>query len=281
MVALWIKQQSGNRSKIVLLGRPRRWLEQFDLVVSPIQYRVPVRDNVYHLGLPLIQPDSDRIDAAKQEWEAKLAHLAKPIVALLIGGPTRPFVMDQAVAASLLSRATEIAAQRGGTLYITTSRRTPAKVVATIEARLPPGAILYRWGDASEDNPYLGLLSLAELFIVTGDSVSMMVEVARLGKPLAICPLPSRWWGHIWQKITTRLHPTVHGAHSHSFLEPLGALLYRLGWVGYSRDLTMVHRYLIDAGLATELGQPLPRANAAIPDELGKVTALVQQLLVD
>ena len=29
MAALWIQEQSGGRSKIVLLGRPKRWLERF------------------------------------------------------------------------------------------------------------------------------------------------------------------------------------------------------------------------------------------------------------
>ncbi len=36
----------------------------------------------------------------------------------------------------------------------------------------------------------MGLLGLADRFIVTGDSISMMVEVTRLGKPLEILPLP-------------------------------------------------------------------------------------------
>jgi uncharacterized protein len=36
MAALWIKQQHP-RTKIVLLGRPRRWIERFDLVIVPPQ----------------------------------------------------------------------------------------------------------------------------------------------------------------------------------------------------------------------------------------------------
>ena len=64
---------------------------------------------------------------------------------------------------------------------------------------LPAGARLYRWHDGGA-NPYHALLGLADRFVVTGDSVSMMVEVARLGKPLAIFALPEerrllRWRG--------------------------------------------------------------------------------------
>ena len=65
-----------------------------------------------------------------------------------------------------------------------------AAVVEAIAAALPAGARLYRW-DAGGDNPYHALLGLADRFVVTGDSISMMVEVARLGKPLAIFALPA------------------------------------------------------------------------------------------
>ena len=37
----------------------------------------------------------------------------------------------------------------------------------------------------------MGLLGLADGFVVTGDSISMMVEIARLGRPLAIFDLPT------------------------------------------------------------------------------------------
>ena len=44
---------------------------------------------------------------------------------------------------------------------------------------LPDGARLHRWHpDAKpEENPYLGLLGLADGFVVTADSASMVVEV--------------------------------------------------------------------------------------------------------
>ena len=63
-------------------------------------------------------------------------------------------------------------------------------MIEAIAAALPTGARLYRW-DAGGDNPYHALLGLADRFVVTGDSISMMVEVARLGKPLAIFALPA------------------------------------------------------------------------------------------
>ncbi len=72
-----------------------------------------------------------------------------------------------------------------------------------------PSARLFAWGPQAGDNPYLALLGLADRFVVTGDSISMMVEVARLGRPLAIFPLPVRKGpvAALRQALAQRLHP--------------------------------------------------------------------------
>ena len=64
-------------------------------------------------------------------------------------------------------------------------------MVEALAQNLPEGAVLHRWSpDTSADNPYLGLLAHADRLVVTGDSISMMVEVASLRRPLAIFELP-------------------------------------------------------------------------------------------
>ncbi|WP_204324295.1 ELM1/GtrOC1 family putative glycosyltransferase, partial [Stenotrophomonas maltophilia] len=76
----------------------------------------------------------------------------------------------------LLAELGRIRARDGGTLYLTTSRRTRPEVAAAVDAALPEGAVLYRWSaETAADNPYLAMLALADRFVVTGDSVSMMV----------------------------------------------------------------------------------------------------------
>ena len=101
-----------------------------------------------------------------------------------------------------------MAEEAGGTLYITTSRRTPTTVVEVLKEGIPKHAILYEWSARGIDNPYLALLGHADRFIVTGDSISMMVEVARLGKPLAIFPLPITRLGRLRQFLGKLLHPS-------------------------------------------------------------------------
>ena len=122
---------------------------------------------------------------------------------------------------------------------------------------LPANARLYCRSPDSSENPYLALLALADRFIVTGDSVSMMIEVARLGKPLKIFALPyQKGIGpRLQQLLGAWLHGEKPGSWTDSLLIGLGKLLYRLGLVRYSRDLTAVHQLLYEKQLAVPLGE--------------------------
>jgi hypothetical protein len=285
MVALWIKQRSGGRTKIAYVGRPRRWIDRFDLVIGTAQYRLPYLSNVLHLDLPLMRPDRAAVESAGRDWAARLSDMPRPITAVLIGGATRPYRFDAPVAQALIAAALAERAHRGGSLYFTTSRRTRPEVVDAIERSLPPQSRLFRWRPeaTAEDNPYLGLLALADGFIVTGDSASMMMEVARLGRPLLIFPLPVGMplWERPLHALGALLHPQPgRPAWRRSLLEPLGNFLYDTVGLPYSRDLTMLHDALIRRGMARRFGEPPPsRAAASAEDELSTAADRVRRLL--
>jgi hypothetical protein len=250
MVALWVRQQSRGRTRLVLVGKPRRLARRFDLILASAQYRVARSPNVLQLGLPLMRVDAAAVAAAGEAWRARLAGLPRPLTALLVGGPTKPVRFDAAVARELAARAAAVARESGGSLYVTTSRRTPPEVVDALVAGLPANTLLYRWQPDAVDNPYLALLALADRHIVTSDSVTMMVEVARLGRPLAIFSLP----------------------------EARGRVLRALG---RGRDLDAVPRLLIEQGSAVQLGAAF-RAPAGPPrDELPRVVERIRALLGD
>ena len=277
MAALWVGRQSGGHTRLVLIGRPRRWIERFALVVVPGQFQVPSRDNVVHLALPLMRPEGVAVAAAAELWRPRLDTLPRPLTAVFVGGETRPFRFDARVAAGLLERLRELEERDGGTLYVTTSRRTRSEVVEALARRLPRGAVLYRWSADAGDNPYLGLLGLAHRFVVTGDSISMLVEVASLGRPLAIFPLPVA--GDPWSRLRAALARSL-GEEQRSG-GPVGHLLHaahRLG-IGYPRDLRAVHRLLYRRGLAVPLGEPFQVPATALDDELAPVAARIRALL--
>ncbi|HEX9767695.1 MAG TPA: ELM1/GtrOC1 family putative glycosyltransferase [Kiloniellales bacterium] len=280
MAAWWVREQSGRRTKLVLIGRPRRGLEPYSLIVVSPQFRVPALDKVLQLRLPLMRVDQEKIAAAAEHWRDRLADLPRPLTAVLVGGVTRPYRLDADVARDLVRRTAE-ATGGEGTLYFTTSRRTGAGVAEALEQAAPAGSRVFRWSPEAEDNPYLGLLALADRFVVTGDSISMMTEVARLNKPLAIYPLPvhpSVFQG--LQRIAARLLLPTPG-RGRPLLKRLGAVLYRLGAIGYVRDLGVMHERLIADGLAVRLGVPFPTGLGEVPDSLDRVVDRIRALAGD
>ncbi|MGD9507857.1 MAG: ELM1/GtrOC1 family putative glycosyltransferase, partial [Geminicoccaceae bacterium] len=157
MAALWVQDRSGGRSRIVLLGRPKRWAERFALIVAPSQFKIPQRENLVQLDLPLLRVDARAVAAAAEIWRPRLADLPRPLTAVLVGGQTKPYRFDAHVARRLIAELERLRARDGGTLYLTTSRRTPPEVVAALERERPPGAVLHRWSaEGGADNPYLG-----------------------------------------------------------------------------------------------------------------------------
>ena len=62
-------------------------------------------------------------------------------------------------------------------------------MVDVLREGLPEGAKLHAFEPGGGDNPYRAP-GLGDRFVVTGDSVSMLTEIARLGRPLQIYPLP-------------------------------------------------------------------------------------------
>ena len=273
MAALWVRRQSGGRARLVLIGRPKRHAEEFDLIISTPQYLIPERANVVRLSLPLMRADPAAIQAEAKRWKDRLGALPRPLTAVLIGGPTKPFRLDAEVARDLVARVSE-SLGREGTLFFSTSRRTPPEVVETLEAILPGNAELFRWQPERGNNPYLALLGLADRCVVTGDSMSMMVEAARAGRPLVIYPLPTGGRG-LHRVLASALGPPRAGAPAAMVTEAL----YRLGLVGYGRDLTALHGELIRRGLAAPIGEQPPQRPAEIPDDLAKVVDRIRALL--
>jgi len=276
MVALWVKEQSGGATKIVIVGRPRRWLERFDLIVAPAHHHVPPLPNVVRLGLPLIVPDSTALAAARAQWEARFAQMQRPLFAVFVGGPTKPHVFDRKVAMALMARVAQAVAAEHGSLWVTTSPRTSSDVVAAIAEALPEHGRLFRWAPGSADNPYLGLLACADRFIVTGDSVSMQVEVARLGKPLAIFPLPAEY-GFV-ERLRRAAAQAAYGRSARPWLARLIMGLQRLGLVQFPRDVVEIHQLLFEQGLAVELGHPFAPAGSGADVDLEHVVERIGEL---
>ena len=262
-VARWIRAQSGGSAKLVQIGRPRAPLDVFDLVVTTPQYRLPAAANVLHLLLPPLPPPA--LDPGEMaRWRDAFAALPRPWIGVLVGGARAPYRFDAEAARDLGRQADALAARLGGSLLVTTSPRTgSAPSRALTEATTRPAHLnLWTPGADAADNAHQAILALADRFIVTAESVSMLAEACGTGKPVAICELPRR-----------KPYPAWRGEHG------LGRWLARTGLASPPRDTQAVVRRLVDGGHAALLGTPEPDRFVPVPDERARVVAAVRRLL--
>lgn len=191
-----VKQESRGRTKTVFLGRPWARLSDFDLVVTTPQYGLPELPNVQVNLLPLNRVDADRMSEATLRWLPRLAHLPRPWIGALVGGDSGSFRMTTRSAARLGSRLSRMARKTGGSVLLATSARTPAGCADLIKRTLDCPAHVHVWHEPGE-NPYLGILALADRFVVTGESASMVAEASNTGRRVDLFELRERFVSRI------------------------------------------------------------------------------------
>jgi hypothetical protein len=282
MVALWIKRQSGGRTKIVYLGKPSGYFDACDLIIASAETLLPPMPNVMSITLPMLRVDEAEVARMAEQWRGRLADLPRPLIGILVGGPTNPYVFDSDLNERLLRLATDIVERDGGTPYVTTSPRTPRHTIELLRRELPAGARFFEWRRGADDNPYKALLGLGDGFIVTGDSISMLVEVAKLRRPLAILPLPTSWYGgldQIRRRLARWLYRPGDGSALAAWRLRVVKLGHRLGLMPQTRDFTSLHEMLVDKRLAVYAGEELRESSGMLPDDYARVVARVMSLL--
>ena len=284
MVALWIQQQSGGRTRLVLIGKPSGLAKSFSLFITSAEVQMPPAQNLLKISMPLLRVDESRVRAAAEKWRDRLADLPRPLIGILVGGPTNPFVFNRKVENALVRTAVDVVEKEGGTPYITTSPRTPERTIRVLREKLPPEARFFQWQADADDNPYHALLGLADGFVVTGDSISMLVEVAKLRRPLAIFPLPYGALHKIDQlrRVGARwLYEPDTGARYdgiRKWIRTIGGALHILP---RTRDFTAIHKLLIGRGLAVPAGTPLRAPQGSVPNDLPLVAERIAGLIAE
>jgi len=229
------------------------------------------------IAYPFQRIDEASVAREAEAWAATFADFPKPRIAVLVGGLTKAVRFDAGTAAKLARDLRDLQASEGGSLIVLTSRRTPAAVVAVLERDLPAGTTLYKWNAAGGPNPYRALLGLADRFVVTSDSLSMQMEIACLGRPLAIYRLPqSMSFGQ--GAVAAVLERLVSTGPLHRLMRAVAKIGSRLGF-GHHRDISNIHHQLVADGLAVWFGEPFRLDGKRPKDELPDVTARIVGLL--
>jgi len=177
-VARYIKQASGGNCFICHLMYPGQGAAStFDLVAVPEHDQVSGPNILSVIGAPHRVTDS-LLAQAKQEWKKEWGDLSSPILGVIVGGdgPGMPFGAPEA--AELAAQVAAWQKLTGGAVLVTTSRRTGGTAQTfwdQLKAADCVPNVFHTWASEGE-NPYLGILALSDILIVTGDSVSMLSE---------------------------------------------------------------------------------------------------------
>lgn len=175
-------------SAAVQVQNPRMNLRLFDLVIANHHDEID-GPNVIRIRTAIHRVTQDRLAAEAERWRDRFARFERPLVAVLVGGNNGRFRLDEAVGARLAAQLLEMARRDKVCVVVTPSRRTdPAVTRILAEALAPVGGWVWSYGDG--DNPYFGMLSLADQIVVTQDSVSMISEAAATSAPVYYVPLP-------------------------------------------------------------------------------------------
>jgi mitochondrial fission protein ELM1 len=179
--------RTGKRTVTVQLQNPVIAPSHFDLVVVPRHDRLTGPNIVTTRGaLNRITP------AVLAGGAARLApgvmHLARPYIVVLLGGANAAYRFGTPDAARLGGQLCVAARAQSGSLLVTPSRRTGAAAMDAFAEAIgdTPHCV---WNGEGE-NPYFGMLGLADFIVVTADSVNMVSEAASTGKPLYVFDPP-------------------------------------------------------------------------------------------
>lgn len=266
--ALRIKAMSEGRSRIVCVGRPWADLDLFDLVITTPQYRLPARSNVLVNAMPLNQPDKEAIAAAAEAWQDDVTHLPKPWIAVLVGGDSGSCRFSVETGKRLASEMNELAERTSGSLMVSTSGRTPRQAAEAMFADIQAPHVAFRFDKAARRNPHLGFLALADRFIVTSDSASMIAEAVSTGRPVSVFDVPvrlrSRW-------MTRPRDQNGASARLRSQLAVKGL------WIP-ARDMHAFHRNLLQRGYVRAAGDADEDFTPNRPDDLERAAEAITGL---
>ncbi|HEX2859512.1 MAG TPA: ELM1/GtrOC1 family putative glycosyltransferase [Alphaproteobacteria bacterium] len=133
-------------------------------------------------------------------WSGRLKGCREPRLAVMIGGSTKRSTMTEKQVKHLLDSTLHWAANNGGSLLVSTSRRTGEELTRFARERLEnqprdAKAVPFHFWSPDDphhrDNPYFAYLAVAEAVVATADSVSMVSEGASAGKPVYLTAMGS------------------------------------------------------------------------------------------
>jgi uncharacterized protein len=182
-------QKAPKKVGLVYLENPKSRQTEIDLLVNPTHQPLVSGANVMRtVGVPS-HITKETLASAKTAWQSRLSWMPQPLTLVILGGDSLHNLYRPDFAADFGTRLRAAIQKTGGSMLITTTRRTPKdQVLSALVNELRGLTIqIYDWHrDQDIDNPYIGGLAMASHVVASGDSMSMLSDVVLAGKPLYI-----------------------------------------------------------------------------------------------
>jgi mitochondrial fission protein ELM1 len=268
----WIRRESAGQTRVVFLGRSWVSPDHLDLLVTTPQYRVPPHPRVLENRLTLHRISPARLQRAADKWQATLSGYPRRRIGVLLGGSVGPYVLGRTAVDRL---AQYLNNSDAASVLISTSSRTGPGLAGALAGRLAMPTFVYEWQPDDDQNPYTGILAVADELVVSGDSIAMLSEAVGTGKPVWILDLGAGVWS---------MGSSAGMASSREDLN-FGARFYRglmrFGHRRWTRDITLVHRQLVAGGQAGWLGETIRGEMYGVPADMDAAVARIEALWPD
>lgn len=188
-IALFLKEKSKNKSKVIQIMNPNINFDYFDFVILPkhdkISKNIKTKSLVRSVG-SLTKTNPKLIKKESEKFAPWFENIKGKKIALMLGGSSKNTTFSSYSAIKLAKQASQIANNMKASLLVLTSPRTGRQMTKIFKNNLDCNYKFFDFLDSKNDNPYLAILGISDFFIVTGDSVSMISECCSTKKPVYI-----------------------------------------------------------------------------------------------
>lgn len=191
-VAVNIKKKCDNQPKIIQIMKPQIAEKYFDLIILPqhdLKNYSSITKNskndkvIYSVGA-LNSINQNNLAKAKVRFADIFEKYSGNKIAVIIGGKTRKYHINENVIKSLAGSLNKISKNQETTYFILNSRRSEDKIIEIFIRNLKCQYVFFDWRENQGDkNPYQAVLAYCDQIITSCDSISMISESCSSGKP--------------------------------------------------------------------------------------------------
>ena len=179
------KKSLKNKFYNIHIQNPKIKPSNFDILITPKHDKL-IAKNVFQTQGALTFFGQKEIDYSYNLIKEKLKSFKKPLVFLLLGGDNKRYKSNYSEYCRFLLDIRRAVNNISAGLVISTSRRTPKRVISIIKLIFNSLDRNFFLVNENENNFYPGILKKTDYVIVTSDSINMISEVATTDRMLFV-----------------------------------------------------------------------------------------------